>query len=236
MKVIKTCLGIVSILMMLSACNSNDPDKTTADLIGSFSLGDNVYVFISKGNLQYQPSTGIWRFAEHQYDVVYKNGKNIKSTDEWIDEYQWGTGNNPLGSGYDHQFIDWGTNAISNGENKANLWRTLGSGEWKSLYANNPHEYVSVCGVTGMIMYPNHFNLPSDIEWELDNNKKKCNAEQWAKLENAGAIFIPALDYWTRTEKNDNQAYFCDTHGYAVKIDDGSRGNTFHVRLVKNVK
>ena len=74
-------------------------------LPGEFSISDTKKVKFSQGNLQYQASTGIWRFAEHQYDYVgdadsgnvYEGGikcnnENISSTyDGWIDLFGWGT-------------------------------------------------------------------------------------------------------------------------------------------------
>jgi len=35
-----------------------------------FSVGDNKKVFFSRGNLQYKADECIWRFAEHQWDIV----------------------------------------------------------------------------------------------------------------------------------------------------------------------
>lgn len=67
-------------------------------IIGKFTInanGDQVY--FSQGNLQYQASTGIWQFAENQYDYVGGANSNISSTyDGWIDLFGWGT------SGFDH--------------------------------------------------------------------------------------------------------------------------------------
>lgn len=37
----------------------------------TFSVSATQKVQFSKGNLQYQPSTGTWRFAEHQYDMGF---------------------------------------------------------------------------------------------------------------------------------------------------------------------
>lgn len=65
--------------------------------------GDRVE--FSKGNLQYQPSTSTWRFAEHQWDIVgddvsgtvYENGIRCDNTKigggytGWIDLFAWGT-------------------------------------------------------------------------------------------------------------------------------------------------
>lgn len=71
----------------------------------AFSVSESKQVFFSQGNLQYQASTGMWRFAEHQWDyvgnsekgTVYENNvkcdnANISSTYKgWIDLFSYGT-------------------------------------------------------------------------------------------------------------------------------------------------
>lgn len=61
-----------------------------------FSIGNNKKVIISQGNLQYQASTGTWRFAEHQYDYIGATAGNTtaanrKTQSDWIDLFGWGT-------------------------------------------------------------------------------------------------------------------------------------------------
>lgn len=129
-------------------------------LSGLFSVSDTQQVRFSQGNLQYQASTGTWRFAESQTDCVGEGNANIsESYDGWIDLFGWGT------SGYNHGAnayqpwstsanyrdyyaygsysqslsdhsgqADWGYNAISNGGNEENSgWRTMRSSEWGYL-------------------------------------------------------------------------------------------------------
>ncbi|MBQ3710198.1 MAG: protein kinase [Bacteroidales bacterium] len=132
-------------------------------LPGLFSVSEGRQVHFSKGNLQYQASTGTWRFAEHQYDFVGKDNEKIsESFAGWIDLFGWAT------SGYDHGAVnwqpwssnlvaksdplhyaygdvsynlddltgqaDWGYNAISNGGNKENIgWHTPSRDDWMYL-------------------------------------------------------------------------------------------------------
>ena len=81
---------------------------------GLFSVSADRQVRFSYGNLQYNPSAGEWRFAEHQWDfvggpsqveqlgdievgTVYENGVKCDNTkvtvnyDGWIDLFGWGT-------------------------------------------------------------------------------------------------------------------------------------------------
>ena len=126
----------------------------------AFSISDSKQIYFSQGNLQYQASTGTWRFAEHQYDMIGSDNSNISSScSGWIDLFGWGTSgwysganayqpyststsysdyypggdytNNLTGS---YANADWGVyNKISNGGNVAGMWRTLTFSEWYYL-------------------------------------------------------------------------------------------------------
>lgn len=90
-------------------------------LPGLFSISADQQVRFSQGNLQYNPSGSVWRFAEHQWDfvggsgcyysyseetlenvfysmgTVYKDGEQCDNTlvygnyDGWVDLFGWGT-------------------------------------------------------------------------------------------------------------------------------------------------
>ena len=114
-----------------------------------FSVSETQQVFFSKGNLQYQASTGKWRFAEHQWDfvggtvenwngtieygTVYENGVKCSNNEVsqtypgWIDLFGWAT------SGWDnnnHYFHPWDT------ENTGWIVDGYGYGYWDGEYAS----------------------------------------------------------------------------------------------------
>ncbi|MBQ9473316.1 MAG: hypothetical protein IJU81_02760 [Bacteroidales bacterium] len=76
-------------------------------LSGEFSVASGRTVHFSQGNLQYQASTGTWRFATNQWDVVSSQSAqysdqygNVTGSDNanisssysgWIDLFGWGT-------------------------------------------------------------------------------------------------------------------------------------------------
>ncbi len=94
-----------------SGCASVDTLHLTMTAIvngalpGEFSVSSTKKIKFSQGNLQYQASAGIWRFAERQYDYVgdadrgnvyvnsvKSNNANASSTySGWIDLVGWGT-------------------------------------------------------------------------------------------------------------------------------------------------
>ena len=229
-----------------------------------FSVSATQQVYFSQGNLQYQASTQTWRFAEHQYDRVGYDNSNISATySGWIDLFSWGTGNNPTNTSTNYAsystFVDWGVNAVSNGGNQANLWRTLTNDEWYYLFntrpgCNNKFGTGNVNGVGGMIVLPDTWTLPegclftagaSSYNWTRNN----YTLSQWESMENAGAIFLPAsgerngtsiswfntdILYWSSTSYDYYRAYHLYAHSY--RLDDASASSAinraFSVRLV----
>ena len=133
------------------------PQAPMGAINGLFSVGQDMQVWFSQGNLQFKASTHTWRFAENQFDYMGVGNKNISSTySGWIDLYGWGTsgwncgntyyrpwdysinpsngygpyGNNDLTGSYANS--DWGYyNSISNGGNQSHQWRTLSHDEWE---------------------------------------------------------------------------------------------------------
>ena len=152
-------------------------------LPGKFSVSSTKQVQFSMGNLQYHAKNNVWRFAEHQFDTIGANNKNISATyDGWIDLFGWGT------SGYNSKYpymtsttasdygngtndiagtdYDWGKyNPISNGGNAVNQWRTLTYAEWSYLFhGRTNYEKLfalgSVDGINGTILLPDDWILP----------------------------------------------------------------------------
>ena len=195
-------------------------------LNGFFSInaqGDKIQ--FSQGNLQYQASTQTWRFAEKQYDMIGDANANISASySGWIDLLGWGTGNNPTCSTKQNAhyqiFTDWGTNAIINGGNKANQWRTLTKDEWYYLFygranAESLFAFATVEGVHGVIILPDIWTTPVNLTFNAstakgmnwfddgyyDDNAVKHFSDnvyissEWSKMEAAGAVFLPTAGY-----------------------------------------
>ena len=57
-----------------------------------FTVGENKKIYFSKGNLQYQASSKIWRFADNQYDMIGADNAQVSSSNShWIDLFGWAT-------------------------------------------------------------------------------------------------------------------------------------------------
>ena len=214
-------------------------------LSGLFSIGPNRKVLFSKGNLQYQPSTKTWRFAEKQTDMIGNENRNISENyNGWIDLFGWGTGNCPtkiVGDDKNPTFVDWGNNSISNGGGPRQ-WRTLDSNEWE--YLVNQRETKSgmrfvkavVDGVNGVILLPDNWDAET---YEVNSaneassyNRNVISLSDWTdKFEANGAVFLPAngkrmekkvdfvggyAQYWSNTVKTPVTPA---AHAFYVKFD-----------------
>jgi hypothetical protein len=113
-----------------------------------FCVGDGKYVEFAEGNVQYQPSTKSWRFAENPWDVVGED--NLKVHDStytgWIDLFYYSREDNNFGLEYSSsgEFVDWGVNF---------------GGEYKKIY-----EYETIYGAS---------YLPSEYETLLREEHRK---------------------------------------------------------------
>lgn len=180
-----------------------------------FSVNSNDKVIFSSGNLQFNPRTNTWRFAENQYDYVGEDNQNISSNyGGWLDLFGWAT------SGYSGCYpwihttsatdygggitslagtsYDWGVyNTISGSSYN---WRTLTNDEWDYLVNQRSNASLlrscgTVCGINGLILLPDTWVKPSSVSFTGDAHNwttNTYNAITWAIMSDAHAIFLPA--------------------------------------------
>ena len=176
---------------------------------------------------------GTWRFAENQYDIVgIKNNASIaEDYDGWIDLFGWGTsgwnsgavayqpwstskeptdyylGGSEFASLTDRfANADWGVyNAISNGENAPNGWRTLTSVEWQYLFENNKWTLGTIEDGLCFMLFPETFTAPDGLTVTmLSDNATSASVEnlvvpsnntytaaQFKLLERLGVVALP---------------------------------------------
>lgn len=198
-------------------------------------------VFLSSGNLQFNASlgthavngggtaNGTWRFAANHFEYT-------PTESGWVSLFYWGTsgyqGGQPavLPSGLpnseyatltgSYANYDWGVyNAIVNGGNVPNMWRTLTYEEWDYLFNtrnastlttsagrsvdNVRYTRVKVGDYLGIMVFPDEFEWPDEtIEHPRVYNDASGNNnhwseaqvytyEEWAILEAACCAFLP---------------------------------------------
>ncbi len=255
-----------------------------------FSVAEGRQVLFSNGNLQYQASTSTWRFAEHQYDFIGKDNEKISKTySGWIDLFGWATsgydhgavnwqpwsGNKDTQSNALHYAYgkatchlynvdgraDWGYNAISNGDNRENQWRTPSKEEWVYLlFVRNTSSgvrFAKACvdGVDGLLLLPDNwkvvaYNLNSVNDGSVDYKTNAITLADWQRVvEPAGAVFLPAAGARTIDGVYEDSAYY---HSSSAGVGDafwmafgkgsvfincnGHRGDGLAVRLVRDVE
>ena len=246
-------------------------DDAPIDGIGTFSVSATKQVTFSSGNLQYHPANDEWRFAENQTDYIGEANSNISSTyNGWLDLFGWSTSATNFGvststnyNDYSGSFVDWGTNKI--GSDAPNTWRTLTNKEWEYLLNTRPNAstlkgVAQVNGVNGLVFLPDNWTCPEGVTFKSGFHSsygteyyaayQTFTAEQWSKLEAAGAIFLPAAGRrdgssagnvqgfgycWSATEYYSNFA-----RSLYFRSDEAGMGNYFRntslsVRLVKDV-
>ena len=217
--------------IILLFTDGDHPNDGTFDENGAsyatFSIAADRQVRFSKGNLQYRASTGIWQFAENQYDYIGNDNANISETyDGWIDLFGggtsgWNSGANAyqpwsssedsddyISDSNDNANTDWGVyNAISNGGNQPGMWRTLTHDEYEYLIysrnnAENKYGNASINGIFGFVILPDSWTLPAGVSFTPGLNSSATisntyNLEEWSLMEYNGAIFFPAAGYRT---------------------------------------
>ena len=181
-----------------------------------FSVSPSKKVKFSPGNLLYQASSKKWEFAARQWDYVgYADGnttaENRANNVAYIDLFGWGTGDNPTlasNAPADYAtFSNWG-DKIKDG----NEWQTLTADEWYYLIhsrenASEKYGVAEVAGVQGLILLPDGWKLPEGLSFksgltafdvrgqEYYKTINNYSAEEWRKMESAGAVFLPAAGY-----------------------------------------
>ena len=210
-------------------------------LPGAFSVSYSKKVRFSQGNLQYIGSGGYWRFADHQWEHFGNNGQGGSSTSASRDLFSWGTSGWDCGNTYYKPYehavsdgslfgppgktdlvyqyanSDWGVyNAIVNGGNRPNLWRTPTEREWVYLFKSRSASTVNgvtnarytiaiVNNVFGMIVFPDVYTHPSGVALPkkqninatdpTTNDFNTYNGSDWLQMEEAGCVFLPITGF-----------------------------------------
>lgn len=271
----------------LSFTTEDGPGFPTGAINGLFSVGEDVQVYFSQGNLQYIGSaeTPYWKFAENQWDCLGSStGQNSSDQNVDRDLFGWGTSGYNHGAGcyqpwstsnnyadyyaygsaqynlYDQTGqADWGSNAISNGGNYENTgWRTLTQPEWDYVFNSRTTESgiryakANVNGVNGVILLPDDwdsstYNLNNTNQNGASFSNNTITSSQWATLEDAGSVFLPAAGdrgetsvydvgsyglYWSASYFSGYDAWYVYFSGNYLYTDYNRRYNGFSVRLV----
>ena len=228
----------------------------------TWSFAENQYDYIGTDNV-----TG----GSVSTDVKWGDSKSGTALADKIDLFGWSTSANNFGittstmsEDYFGSFVDWGTNII--GSDAPNTWRTLTYDEWEYLLNTRPNAsslkgVAQVNGVNGLVFLPDNWTCPAGVTFTPGfhseysagayGQHQTFSAEQWSKLESAGAVFLPSVGdrygfnvryvqcdsyYWSATEYNENYIARCFYfESDKAKMERYSRSSGYPVRLVKNL-
>lgn len=220
---VKTTFAIADVDSITFADETEDFQQK----IGKFSISATQQIAFSLGNLQYHPLNNQWRFAESQLDRVGEANANISPTyDGWVDLFCWGTGDEPTRIVTNNNaylnFVDWGTNSI--GTDTANTWRTMSADELRYILFSRPNAaalngIAHINGVNGLVLLPDDWVAIEGLTFNsgaYGHSSRDYYAvhntftlEQWQQMEEAGAIFLPAVGY-----RQGNSIYASGSKGY----------------------
>ena len=263
-------VGIASPITVFSTIGTeSDPMES------EFSVSTTKKVQFSKGNLRYNGDEyeGHWTMAPEQYDMLGEDNVDVRSYGSYPanlhDLLCWSITTNHYGTSYytynDDEdaakkfigdFADWGTSPELIRDLGAG-WTTLSKNEWDYLIntrenAATLRAFATVNNVKGLILLPD--------DWTEATPAGTFTAEEWATLEAAGAVFLPAAGqlsftytnskdvttyteggkYWTSTPSDDESGMnamvlsFTDTD--ITTDEDQFRRVGAAVRLVKVVE
>ena len=243
--------------------------KKSLSSIGCFAVSDEMCVSFAPGNLQYSYSSRKWQFAKNQYDTIGNANITGNTTlGEQIDMFGWSTSTSSWGvsvsssnNDYSGEFVDWGKNTI--GKDKPNTWRTLTSEEWDYLFNLRPNAaslkgIAQVAGVNGLVLLSDDWSAPAGIvfksgfvsAYDVDAfaNQQIFSEEQWVLMEEAGAVFLPAVgmrnganiyffnnycNYWSASPFGDGYSFNLSATPNEAYVGNIDRSTGQAVRLVK---
>lgn len=173
-----------------------------------FSVSTMRKVCFAKGNLQYQPSTWTWRYAEHQWDYIGNDNRNISEKyNGWIDLFAWrvdGDCNYNSIEAMNATYKDWYEKYNKNTGAEVLKWRLLDDEEWDYvLYKRKTtsginYVWATVNNVPGIILLPDSWSVNIYTLQKAKDNQNRysdniVSLSDWTtKLEANGAVFLPA--------------------------------------------
>lgn len=167
----------------------------------------------SKINATYNGWIDLFGWGTSGWKSGAKAYKPYETSEKTDDYYPGDLSNTNLTGAYAN--ADWGVyNQIGNVS--PGTWRTLTRDEWVYLlHERMDAEALSalgtVNGVPGLILLRDHYAFPSGITYKSGSSNgfytNIYTTEQWAKLEEKGAVFLPAAGDRTGKAVYDSQEY-----------------------------
>jgi len=212
-----------------------------------FSVSATEQVFFSKGNLIYNEA-GDWSFAEDQFEYGSYFGygtsgataeptQTSTTSEDYICNIDITKTNN-----------DWGWyNSIENGGGETKTWYVLTADQWEYLFktranASSKYGWATVNDIKGIVVLPDSWTLPAGASFTSGMTATNSyTIAQWAVMEAAGALFLPAAGrkynntvssagsygyYWSGTK------YSTSNYSTAINFRSGTLTSSSSVKVV----
>ena len=239
---------------------------------GTWCLAPNQYNYVGSANSNISSTYSGWIDLFGWGTSGWNSGavcyQPWSTSESYSDYYPGSLGTNSLIG--DYAEADWAYhNAICNGGNAIHIWRTLTMTEWHYLIfsrtdADAKRGPGNINGVGGLIILPDSWIMPSgcsftsgyDVHrWDGSWNDNSYTLAQWAQMEAAGAVFLPASgvrdgirvynqnvtgDYWLSTcsyfeeQEWPECASIIDFYDFAVVDNNSSKYAGLSVRPVRD--
>lgn len=196
--------------------------EETDPMEGEFSVSATKKVQFAKGNLRYEGDRygmeAKWSMAPQQYEIVGEGNVDGSTPASPRDLFCWSNTDTRYGIYnyyYDSEentqqyfqgdFTDWGTNPKFSAVFGSG-WSTLSKKEWTYLLterenADKLKAFATVAGVKGLVLLPDKWDAPDGLLV-----KDEMTADEWAAIEQTGAVFLPTAGQMTAV-------YNPDTYG-----------------------
>jgi hypothetical protein len=185
------------------------------------SVGSNKKVQFSKGNLTASLTIASTQYYMSETNTDWFTGKPVTLMG-------WGTGDNPTNtSAYpsrDYPYTEWGSKV--KGDVDGLSWTTLSISEWTYIFqgrenAASLYGMGKIDGKFGLFILPDNWVCPQGINFSAGGTNNNYTLANWQKMEEAGAIFLPAAGY--RFYKN--QEWWVQNVGTAGYYWSSTRGS-----------
>lgn len=191
------------------------PARKIAPLNGEFSVSASKKVNFARGNLQYNYGDNTWFAAEKQYEILSNFNLRLGDPDYEgsVDLLSWSCESSNYGllpsnvdADFTGNFEEWGELFATDDPNRD--WYTLSTTEWNYIMKNRPNASnlwtMATLGpdsILGLILFPDNWTDPAELTiakgyYDLgDEAGLQANSftfADWATMEAAGAVFLPA--------------------------------------------
>jgi hypothetical protein len=215
-------------------------------IMAKFSVSETKKVYFSMGNLQYSPigthecadgttQPGTWRFAEKQWEegtMLYWGNTGYNDTIKHVNSNDWDAEERIAikyftkyetiaQSDISNTYNDWGVyNAIENGGNTPNKFRTLTRDEWIYLWEQRPHAdklrgTTKVDGIDCTYLLPDNWeNLEANIPSEFYSGKQIYDIfpSIYTLLDKGVVLFRNNPRKQNISKNNGGEGYWSSTH------------------------